>query len=221
MNYMKFLMLVIVSLSMIRCEFQVTDFGFDGSISGVVKDNNGTPLHGDLSSNNLVVKLLGENDEQALEIRVKGDGTYQNIKMFPKKHEVWIEGPIVSSNHVTVDFEANPNQTLDFTVTPLILPVISNGTGSGSSINVDYTISPNDGNTVKKMEIYCSTVQYPTAATGSRTNVYFTKKVSLTQLSGSITIDGLETGVDYHIRIGAQAEGSAIMNYSNQVEVSL
>lgn len=71
------------------------------------------------------------------------------------------------------------------------------------------------------MEIYCSTVQYPTAATGSRTNIYFTKTVALPQLSGSINIDGLETGVIYYIRIGALADGSALMNYSNQIEVTL
>ncbi|KJF45318.1 hypothetical protein LH29_08040 [Draconibacterium sediminis] len=221
MKYIKLFVLIVVSSAMIKCEYQDTDFGFDGSIKGMVKDNSGTPVYGDMSSNNLVVKLLGENDEQALEIRVNGDGTYQNLKMFPKKHEVWLEGPIVNSAHTTVDFSVDPEQVLDFTVTPLVSPKLNSASGSGTSISVSYDILPNDGNTIKKMEVYCSTVKYPTAAIGSRTNVYFTKKVTLTESSGSVVVDGLETGVHYYIRLGAQADGASSMNYSNQIEVDL
>ena len=221
MKYIKLFVLIVVSSAMIKCEYQDTDFGFDGSIKGMVKDNSGTPVYGDMSSNNLVVKLLGENDEQALEIRVNGDGTYQNLKMFPKKHEVWLEGPIVNSAHTTVDFSVDPEQVLDFTVTPLVSPKLNSASGSGTSISVSYDILPNDGNTIKKMEVYCSTVKYPTAAIGSRTNVYFTKKVTLTESSGSVVVDGLETGVHYYIRLGAQADGASSMNYSNQIEVYL
>lgn len=217
----KLIILVVVAFSLIKCDYQVTDFGFDGAIKGMVKDNGGAPLYGDMNSNNLVVKLLGDGDEQAIEIRVGGDGTYQNTKMFPKKHEVWLEGPIVSSTPVSVDFSANPNQTLDFTVTPLLSPVLNSASGSGTSISINYVVSPNNGNSIKKMEAYCSTVKYPTAAIGSRTNIYFTKKVTLSNSSGLVVIDGLESGVKYFVRIGAQASSAATMNYSNQIEVAL
>ena len=221
MRYIKLLILVVASLIMIKCDFQQTDFGYNGAIKGTVKDNSGNPLYGDMSSNNLVVKLLGENDKQAIEIRVNGEGSYQNIKMFPKKHEVWLEGPIVSSETYTVDFGTNMDQTLDFNVIPLISPKLKSASGSGTVVNIDYELVPNDGNTVNKKEVYCSTVKYPTAATGSRTNVYFTKTVTLPDLSGAISIDGLTAGVKYYVRIGAQAKGSSLMNYSNQIEVQL
>ncbi len=66
-----------------------------------------------------------------------------------------------------------------------------------------------------------STVKYPTEATGSRTNIYFTKTVTLTELSGDVAIEGLEPGVTYYIRIGAKAEGASLMNYSNQIEITI
>ena len=221
MKNLKLALLIAVSLVLMKCEYQVTDFGFNSSIQGVVKDKTGTPVYGDLSSNNLVVKLLGEGDAQAMEIRVKGDGTFQNTKIFPKVHDVWIEGPIEQVSPVQIDFSSETQKSFDFTVTPLISPKIINGSVTGSNITVNYEISPNNGNSVKKMEIYCSTVKFPTAATGSRTNIYFTKKVSLTQLSGSVAIDGLETGTKFYIRIGAQAGSAAVMNYSNQIEIDL
>ena len=152
---------------------------------------------------------------------MNGEGRYQNTKLFPKKHEVWLEGPIVSSEKVTIDFGANPDQVLDFTVTPLISAKLNSATGSGTSLTIDYSLIANEGNTIKKKEVYCSTVKFPTAATGSRTNVYFTKTVALTNNTGTLKIDGLTTGVKYYIRIGAQAGSSAVMNYSNQIEVNL
>ncbi len=127
----KIFILLFVSSALIKCDYHVSDFGFNGTIQGTVKDNNGNPLHGDLSSNNIVVNLLGVGDEQEIEIRVKGDGTYQNLKMFPKEHKVWVEGPIVKSDTFTVDFDVDQEQVLDFTVTPLLYPHISNGSSSG------------------------------------------------------------------------------------------
>ena len=217
----KIFILLFVSVAFIKCDYHVSDFGFNGTIKGTVKDNSGNPLHGDLNSNNLLVKLLGEGDEQAIEIRVNGEGTYQNLKMFPKKHKVWVEGPIIKSDTVTVDFSIDENVVQDFTVTPLLVPHISGGTANGTSVSVDYSIDANAGNTVKEKEVYVSTVQYPTAATGSRTNVYFTKTVKLSQPAGNVVVDGLESGVTYHVRIGAQANNSALMNYSNQIEIEI
>ena len=220
-KYMKLVILVLISFTLIQCEFEVSEFGFDGSIKGTVMDNNGNPVYADINSNTLIVKLLGEGDEQAIEIRVAGDGTYQNTKMFPKSHEVWVEGPIVSSTPVTVDFSADASQEIDFTVTPLISPVLNNASGSGTTITVDYAITPNGVNTVEKMEVYVSTVKFPTAAIGSRDNVYSTATVELTELSGSIDVSELVAGTYYFLRIGAQADGAASMNYSNQIEVGL
>ncbi|WP_372647327.1 DUF3823 domain-containing protein [Draconibacterium sp.] len=221
MKNIKLLVLVMVTFLMIKCDYEVTDFGLNGAIKGTIKDDSGTPVYADASSNNLIVKLLGEGDAQALEIRVNGEGEYQNTKVFPKKYEVWMEGPIVESTPVTIDFSNESEIMQDFIVSPFISPKISGGSGSGSSISVNYSIVPNAGNSIKKMEVYCSTVPYPTAAIGSRTNVYFTKTVALSIASGSISIDGLETGTHYYIRIGAQADGASVMNYSNQMEVDL
>jgi hypothetical protein len=221
MKNIKFALLFITTLLLMKCEFVETDFGYNGALKGTVKDNSGTPIYADINSNTLVVKLLGENDKQAIEIRVNGDGNYQNLKLFPKKHEVWLEGPIMSIEKVIVDFTSNPDQILDFKVTPLISPKLNSATGSGTSINIDYALTSNSGNTIKKKEVYCSTVKFPTAATGSRTNVYFTKTVTLPSNSGTLKIDGLTAGVKYYIRIGAQDNNAAVMNYSNQIEVSL
>lgn len=220
-KYFKISVFLFAAIVFVACEFEETEFGFDGSIKGMVTDNSGTPVYADINSNTLVVKLLGEGDEQAIEIRVAGDGSYQNTKMFPKKHEVWLEGPVVESTPVTVDFGIQAEQVLDFSVTPLVSPVISNGSGNGTSITVNYSISLNSGNTVSKMEVYASTVKYPTKAIGSRDKVYSTKTVTLSELSGTAVIEGLESGVHYYVRIGAQADGAATMNYSNQLEVEL
>jgi|SRR5659263_2153 len=215
----KLFILIFLSIIMLKCNYEVTEFGFNGSIKGIVKDNSGGLLHGDLNSNNIVVNLLGDGEKQSIEIRLKGDGTYENIKIYPKKHKVWIVGPIVKSDTLSVDFSVESNIVKDFTVTPLISPKVINGTVNGTSINVEYIIVGNEGNSVKKMEIYCSTVQYPTVAIGSRENVYFTKIVPLTSLAGNITIDGLISGTKYFLRIGAQANTTALMNYSNQIEL--
>ncbi|WP_289037677.1 hypothetical protein [uncultured Zobellia sp.] len=217
----KLILLTCMATIIFSCEDEVTDFGFNGAITGMVSDNDGTALFGDLNSNNLVVYLLGEGDEQPTQIRVNGEGSYQNSKMYPKAHKVWLEGPIVASDTVSVDFSSQEIVEKSFTVTPLISPKISLATAQGQAISVDYDILSNQGNTITKMEIYCSTVKYPTAATGSRTNIYFTKTVELEQLSGTVLIDGLESGEEYYLRIGAQAETASVMNYSNQMTVTI
>ncbi|CAM3428940.1 hypothetical protein [Zobellia roscoffensis] len=216
----KLILLTFIATVTFSCEDEVTDFGFNGTISGMISDNDGTALFGDLNSNNLVVYLLGEGDEQPTQIRVDGEGAYQNLKMYPKAHKVWLEGPIVASDTVSVDFSTQEMIEKSFTVVPLITPKISSANTAGQTISVEYVISPNQGNSVSKMEIYCSTVKHPTAATGSRTNVYFTKTVELSELSGNVVIDGLESGVEYYLRIGAQAQGASVMNYSNQAIVT-
>jgi len=214
-------LLVILTFTSYSCSYVETEFGFDGSINGTIKDGNGNPLYGDINSNNLIVRLLGEKDNETIDVRVNGDGTFQNIRMYPKLHKAWVEGPIVFSDTVTIDFSENLDQVHDFTVTPLISPKIVNGTVNGTTINVEYLIVPTDANTVSKMEIYCSTVKFPTASIGSMTNIYTTKTVSLAALSGNTQISGLEPGTKYYLRIGAQASASKVMNYSNQIETAI
>ncbi|HBY54557.1 MAG TPA: hypothetical protein DEH15_19215 [Marinilabiliales bacterium] len=220
----KVFILVFLSVLMLNCSHEKTDFGFTGAIKGTIKDDAGTALYGDINSNNLVVKLLGVGDKQAIDTRVKGDGTYQNMKMFPKLHKVWLEGPIVKSDTLSVDFSSGVEQVKDFTVTPLITPKVIKGTVSGTSIIVDYSIVATTGYSVKSKEIYCSTVPYPTAAIGSSTNNYFTKKVTLpAALSGNVTISDplIVSGTKYYIRIGALANVGVLLNYSNQIEVTI
>jgi hypothetical protein len=216
----KLIILVFLSALFAACDYEITDFGFEGAISGTVKDASGTPVFADLTTNTLVVKLLGEGDKLPAEIRVNGEGNYQNLKMYPKKHKVWLEGPIVKSDTISVDFTNGEKSVQDFTVTPLLVSKITSGIATGTSIKVDYIITPAAGITVKKMEIYCSTVPYPTTSTGSLTNVYFTSKTNLTALSGSVTITGLAAGTKYNIRIGAQGGTSVLYNFSNQITVS-
>lgn len=219
-NNFKYLALVIISLCLIRCSSEDTEFGFDGTIKGQIADLSGDPLYGDINSNNLVVKLLGNGDKQAIEIRVNGEGKYQNLKMYPKMHKVWLEGPIVKSDTLMVDFAANGNQTGDFKVTPLISPKVTSGTPTGTTISVAYAITPSTGVTVRKMEIYCSTVKFPTASTGTLANVYFTKVTPITTPTGTVAITGLTAATKYYIRIGAQASTSNLFNYSNQIELT-
>ncbi len=219
-NFM-LLLLIILVFTTYSCSYLETDFGFEGSISGKIEDSNGNPLYGDINANNLIVRLLGENDKETIDIRVKGDGTFQNVRMYPKLHKAWVEGPIVFSDTVLIDFGETLDQVHDFTITPLISPKITNGTPTGTSINVEYSIIPTDANTVSKKEIYCSTVKYPTASIGSMTNIYTTKTVTLAALSGNAEITGLVSGTTYFLRIGAQASASKIMNYSNQIEIKI
>jgi hypothetical protein len=215
------LMLLFVSLTIINCSKEDDSSSFDGSVKGQVTDPSGSPLYGDLNSNTLVVKLLGKGDKQAIDIRVNGEGKFQNLKLYPKQYTAWLEGPIAKTDTLKFDLATNNNQTADFKLTPLLSPKIISGKASGTTINIDYSVTLNAGNTAKKMEAYCSTAPYPTAAIGSLANVYSTKTVALTTLSGTVAITGLSAGTKYFIRIGAQASSSSLMNYSNQVEVSI
>lgn len=221
----KILILVFLSVILVRCEnYTETDFGFSSSVKGIVKDSNGNTIFGDLTANVLVVKLLGDGDKQTIDIRVKGDGTYQNIKIYPNLYSVWIEGPVAAYSPISVDLRDGTEKTLDFIVSPLVSPKIINGTPGGTSIDVQYSIEPSAGYTVKKKEIYCSTVPYPTASTGSLTNIYSTKTVALpADLSGTVKVTGLTSGKKYYLRIGTQSSSTAtsLFNYSNQIEINI
>lgn len=212
--------LMLISVFMICCNKKDEFTSFNGAINGTVKDAGGIPLYGDLNSNNIIIRLLGENDKSTTDIRLNGVGDYQNLKMFPKKYKLWIEGPIVKFDTLMADLIGQNVQVKNFTAIPLILPKISKGSVSGTTINVDYSLTPNAGNIVDKKEIYCSSVPFPTAATGSRTNVYVTKTVALTTDAGSVPITSLTPG-KYYVRIGVKAKTAILMNYSNQIELTV
>jgi hypothetical protein len=211
------LLLIIIS----SCEFRETDFGYNGTIKGSVKDSNGNIIFSDVLVNNVVVNLLGDGDMQSIIVRVKGDGTFQNTKIFPKKHKIWVSGPVFPSDTVYNDFSATVSMEKDFVVVPFISPNISNATVSGTSINVSYSIAVNPGKTHNKSEIYCSTAAYPTAAIGTSAPFYSTKTVALTALSGNASITGLTSGQKYYVRIGSLANGTTLMNYSNQIILTI
>lgn len=217
----KLLLLVFLSAIMMKCQkSEVTDFGFNGSLKGIVKDMNGSPIYSDINSNNLVINLLGDGDQQVVQIRVNGDGTFNNAAIFPKKHKVWLEGPIIPIDPITIDFSTDLNKVNDFKVTPFISPKVTKGSVNGTSINVEYSIIVNAGKTIQQSEIYCSTVKYPTSSTGSNGKNWMTKTVPLSTLNGNVSIDGLEKG-KYYVRIGALSNGSTLMNYSNQIEINI
>lgn len=216
-TFSKLLGVFLVLVSLMQCN-KKDDFS-NRTITGTIKDNNDIPLNGDLNSNNIIVRLLGEGDKSTIDIRVNGEGEYTNNKMFSKTYKAWVEGPIVTSDTIIVDLSAG-DKVEDFVVTPLIFAKVINSTVVGTSISVDYSLLENAGNAIDKKEVYCSTVPYPTASIGSRTNVYFTKTVQVVASNGSVLIDDLPPG-RYYIRIGAKAKSSVLVNYSNQFEVTI
>lgn len=201
------------------CDKVITDFGFDGVISGKVVDEAGNIVPGDITSTNLSVKALGEGDKVTMDMRVKGDGTYKNSKLYPKKYLVWVSGPVTPvGDTLSVDFTTDKVVAHDFVVTPFITidkPALS-GTPAATTASVSYTMTANSGKTVSKRELYCSTNPYPNASTGSGP-FFHTVKVNLTTNSGIAAITGLTAKTTYFLRIGAQATGATGMNYSDQI----
>src|SRR5690554_1939072 len=85
------------------CDDTVTDFGFDGRISGMITDPSGNRVSGDVTTSTLIVYALGQYDKEPMEIRVKGDGTYANTHLYPQVYTLWVEGPVISAEEVQVD----------------------------------------------------------------------------------------------------------------------
>lgn len=220
-NLKLFVLLVFLMATMMNCEYQETDFGFDGTIKGVVKDSEGNPVYGDILVNDIVVNLLGEGDQQAIQVRVDGAGEFMNTKIFPKVYKISITGPVVPPAEITHDFSATQDFAQDFVVTPFITPKAIKATVTGTSVAVEYSIVANAGKTITKSEIYCSTAKYPTASIGNYGTTYVTKVAALgTSVVGTATIPGLEPGKRYYIRVGSLAAGNTLFNYSNQIEIN-
>jgi hypothetical protein len=201
------------------CDKPITDFGYNGTITGTMKDANGNIVPGDITLSSFIVRVQAEGDISTIDMRVKGDGTFGNTKLFPSKSKVWISGPVVPASTDTVLLDLTGNQTIvhDFVVTPVFsvaLPVVS-GTPAATTANINYNIVANSAKTPSKRELYCSTIPYPNTSTGSGA-FYSTVKVTLTANSGTASVTGLVAGTKYYVRIGVQSSTTA-MNFSEQI----
>ena len=212
---------VLVLMTVMSCEFEETDFGLSGTIKGTVKDSQGNRIYGDVLTNDIVINLKGEGDQQAMETRLKGDGTFQHTKLYPKYHKIWITGPVIFTDTIYNDFSEKVLLEKDFIVTPFISPELVSATVNGTTLTVEFSIVENAGKLVNKSEVYCSTGRYPTTTLGTYGNFYTTIKSSLTGLSGTKNITGLKSGTKYYVRIGSQANGTTLWNYSNQIEITV
>ena len=208
------------------CNEPVDDFGFDGQLSGKIVDNSNNIVSGDIKVTTFAVNALGELDKVSMVMRIKGDGTYNNIKLYPQKYKVWLVGPFVGAptDTLPIDLTGGKNVEKDFQVTPLLtIPEPSvNGTPTSTEIKVDYSIVGNNGNNPNLREIICSTVSWPTRTTGSSTNFggYSTKIVTVATNEGTATISGLTPNTKYFIRVGARAAGQNNFNHSLQISVT-
>ena len=215
--------LSIIQTLITGCNDPVTDFGYNGSISGKVSDASGNLISGDPNVAGIEVKALGEQDNIPMIMRVKGEGTYANIKLYPQSYKVWITGPVFSPDPDTIvlNLKEQRKQTQDFVVTPFLTipsPTLE-GSASATEITINYSITGNNGMVPNLREIICSTTAYPNSTTGNGT-YWSTKKVTVTDDQGTATISGLTSGTKYFVRVGARAGGQSLFNYSDQIVVT-
>ena len=212
----------IIILLMANCQKVVTDYGNNGAISGLLKDQAGNLVYGDITSTNLSVIALGDGDIVTTDMRVHGDGSYSHTKLFPKEYKIYVIGPVTMvDDTIVVDFSSTKSVVKDIVVTPflsLAKPTVA-GNLTATTVDISYAITANSGKTVSKRALYCSTVPYPNAATGSGP-FYSSKTVNLTLNSGTASVTGLTEKTKYFIRIGAQATGATGFNYSDQIEIT-
>ncbi len=204
------------------CEKEITDFGNDASISGKVVDQSGNIVAGDITSTALIVKAIGDGDITSTDMRVHGDGTYENKRLFPKKYKIWISGSVTPvTDTFIVDFGSKKSVNQDFTVIPFLTvkPPVVVGSPSSTEVTVSYEITGNGGKTVNKREVYCSNNPYPNASTGDGP-FYTTVTVPMDTDNGNVTINGLTSKTKYYLRVGAQASGASAYNYSDQITLT-
>lgn len=203
------------------CNEPITEFGFDGSLSGKIVDQSGNIVAGDITSGGFVVEALGEFDQVAMVLRVKGDGTFANNKLYPQKYTVTVKGPVITIPSVSIDLTGNKTVVQDFVLTPFLTisaPTL-NGSTTSTEIKVNYNIVENDSYIASTRQLYCSVIPYPNASTGSGVG-YVTKTVTLSAKQGIATVTGLTAGTKYFIRVGAKATGATAFNYSDQLIVT-
>ena len=213
---------LILVIGVTACDENIVDFGFDGAISGTVQDESGNIVPGNITSNTLIVRAIGEGDGVSTDMRVKGDGSFQHTKLYPKTYKVWIEGPVtLVTDTLMINFAQEKNVVKDLIVTPFISinePAVV-GSPASTSVDLSYSMAANGGKTVGKREVYVSTVPYPHASTGSGP-FYDTKKVTLPSNEGQVSVTGLTPQTKYFIRIGAEASGANGFNYSEQIVIT-
>jgi hypothetical protein len=187
-----------------------------------VRDESGNAVSGDVSNAGFEIHALGENDQTTMVMRVKADGTYANIKLFPQLYRVWVEGPVICNDTVTVDLSGGRSEELDFLANPFITlpPPVLVGEPTDSTLEVSYTLQENNGYVADKKYLLCSTVSNPSTSTGSGP-FYSTKKIKLNDLQGTVVVKDLIPGTEYFIRLAARADNVDVFNYSTQVVVSL
>lgn len=218
-NKYVFLLLATVYMAFVSgCDGEIYDFGYDGEISGTITDQQGNIVSGDITVADLTVIALGEDDIEPIRMRVKGDGTYGNHKMFPQSYEVWIEGPVDAPAPVMVDLSGN-DMVHNITVMPWLTMHTPELVGSPSSdeVTVSFQITENNGHVAEARLVYVSTGQYPSRSTGSGIT-WHTRQASMDENEGTVTVGNLEPDTRYFIRIAARAEGTNLWNLSDHTE---
>lgn len=212
------------------CSEEITDFGFDGQISGMVLDGNGNPVSGDVSSAAMTVYALGAEDRVPIEIRVTADGSFANLHLFPQSYNIWIEGPVdgpTEESPISVDLSGSA-VSQDISVTPFIAIGTPTANISGGNVTVDFDISPNTGHTTSDRMVLVSTVAKVGVNTGSGDR-WETRSVDLGANTGSVDVpldsDLLDVsekrgGGKLHIRIAARSNQTNDWNYSLPIVIT-
>lgn len=205
------------------CEETVTDFGYDGQISGMILDQNGNPVSGDVSNADLTVFVLGEEDRVPLELRVNADGSYANLQLYPQSYTVWIEGPVngPGQGELVVDLTGDPVEQ-NITVTPFLEIPPPTANLSGGELSVNYEISPSQGHVAEERVVLVSTVAKVGVNTGNGPR-WQTREQTLDSNSGTATV-ALDSDLlnmahsrgsgNLFIRVAARSDQSTEWNYS-------
>jgi hypothetical protein len=205
------------------CDDSITDFGFNGAVSGMVVDQAGNPVRGNTATNDLRVRVQGLDELQPLDIRVTHEGTFTNTHLFPQVYNLWLEGPVSGG-----PTQANPMQvdarrglvSQDLTVTPFLTigpPSVSQP--SGNSVQVTYNITPAAGHAVQtgsNRVVWASTVEWPGPTTGNVGQRTHTVTTELPDESGVVTVNDLRAGEKYCFRVGARAVGTTLWSYGDR-----
>lgn len=185
------------------CEETVTDFGYNGQISGMILDQNGEPVAGDASNPAFTVFVLGEKDRVPLELRVNNDGSYANLHLYPQSYTVWLEGPVEGPGQgdLIVDLTGAPVEQ-NIPVTPFLVIPPPTVDVSGGELVINYEINPSQGHEAGSRVVLVSTVAKVGVNTGNGPR-WQTREVSLDSNSGTATI-----ALDADLLNMAQTRGS-------------
>lgn len=205
------------------CIETVTDFGFDGQLSGMIVDQNGNPVSGDASNPAFTVFILGEEDRVPLELRVNGDGSYANLHLYPQAYTVWIEGPVEGPGQgdLVVDLKGVRVEQ-NITVTPFLVIPPPTANLSGGDLKINYEITPSHGHEANERVVFVSTVAKVGINTGNGPR-WLTRRQTLASNSGTATVTldsnllnmAKERGSgSLHIRIAARSNQSTDWNFS-------